>query len=53
MGVTFHPRGWKVKEQKETEMRKLKYSEENLFHFDYIHHKSHMDCSGTEQRPPK
>jgi len=29
-------------------MGKPKYSEQNLFHCDFVHHKSHMDCSGIK-----
>jgi hypothetical protein len=31
---------------------KPKYSEENLLQCDFVHHKYHMDCPGTEFRPP-
>jgi hypothetical protein len=29
-------------------MGKTKYSKKNLFHCDFVHHKSHMDWQGIE-----
>jgi hypothetical protein len=38
---------------KKTNKGKLKYIEKNLYHCHFLHHKFHMDWSGTEPGLPR
>jgi len=37
----------------DTDRRKPKHSEKNLFNYHYVHHKSHMHWPGKEIGPPR